>query len=460
MSKHAPSLFLTLIILMPLFIVPAKPLFTYTQDSWTTRAPMHEARGGLCLAAVKGKIYAIGGTIQSGLSSSVSGFTGTNEEYDPTTDTWTVKASMPTPRARFAIAVYQNKIYCTGGTIDYSILHGYAFTGATEVYDPETNTWETKASMPTPRDMLKANVADGKIYLIGGYPSGTLNEVYDPKQDSWTTKAPAPTGVNDYASAVIGDKIFIIGVSLNPQTHNYDAITEIYDSQSDKWSLGSPPPSSVTDGTAVATTGVMAPERIYVIGIPRAYRQSAPLFSNQVYDPENDSWTEGAALPTSRQKFGAALVNDVIYAIGGHVVDVLGSSVPSSVNEQYTPFGYGTIPPAVAVFSPENINYTLNNVSLSFEVNKPAVWMGYSLDGLENVTINGNTTLSGLSNGLHNITVYARDEFENTGVSETVFFTVEVAIPFTLIPIVVVVCGVLAGAGFLLYRKRGRGKTR
>jgi hypothetical protein len=40
------------------------------------------------------------------------------------------------------------------------------------------------------------------------------------------------------------------------------------------------------------------------------------------------------------------------------------------------------------------------------------------------VTITGNATLSGLANGLHNITVYAKDEFENTGASETVTFTI------------------------------------
>jgi hypothetical protein len=50
--------------------------------------------------------------------------------------------------------------------------------------------------------------------------------------------------------------------------------------------------------------------------------------------------------------------------------------------------------------------------------------MGYSLDGQDNVTVTGNTTLSDLSSGLHNVTVYARDEFGNTGASETVSFTI------------------------------------
>jgi hypothetical protein len=56
---------------------------------------------------------------------------GTNEEYNPTTDTWTTKASMPTPRIDFAITVYQGKIYCIGGTTDY-----YSYSNLNEVYDP------------------------------------------------------------------------------------------------------------------------------------------------------------------------------------------------------------------------------------------------------------------------------------------------------------------------------------
>jgi hypothetical protein len=55
---------------------------------------------------------------------------------------------------------------------------------------------------------------------------------------------------------------------------------------------------------------------------------------------------------------------------------------------------------------------------------KPASWISYSLDGQDNVTITGNTTLVELAIGLHNVSVYAKDELENSGVSETIYFTV------------------------------------
>jgi parallel beta-helix repeat protein len=119
-------------------------------------------------------------------------------------------------------------------------------------------------------------------------------------------------------------------------------------------------------------------------------------------------------------------------------------------------------PTSVQLVSPTNSTYTSENVTLAFTVNKNPSWMGYSFDGLDNVTIDGNTTMANLPNGPHNVTVSANDTLGNLGVSETVTFTVAVPEPFPTIPIliIVIVAGVvMAGAGFLLYRKHGGGKT-
>ena len=37
-----------------------------------------------------------------------------------------------------------------------------------EMYDPETDTWEQRADMPTPRSAVSTSVVDGKIFVIGG----------------------------------------------------------------------------------------------------------------------------------------------------------------------------------------------------------------------------------------------------------------------------------------------------
>ena len=337
------------------------------ENSWATRAPMHDARGGLGVAVVNGKIYAIGGSTQSGLypPSILGGFVGTNEEYDPATDTWTAKASMPTPRSYFAVAVYQNKIYCIGGAIGTEkvdvVYSRFILSGANEVYDPATDTWETAMPVPKAGMLVQAVVLSGKIYLI----DGNLNEVYDPATDSWTIKAATPlsgddlgsSGMNDYAPAVVDNALYILDESTR-QLLTYDEVN-------DTWRQGTTLSLDISDIAAGATTGVMAPKRIYFLCLLRG---NNPQPTNQVYEPESDSWTVGSTIPTNRFDFGIAVVNDTLYAIGGYTLDIFppghynGRVTASAVNEQYTPIGYGTVPPVVSVVSPEsNMTYAASD---------------------------------------------------------------------------------------------------
>lgn len=84
------------------------------------------------------------------------------------------------------------------------------------------------------------------------------------------------------------------------------------------------------------------------------------------------------------------------------------------------------IPPAITNLSIINGTYLQNNLTLSFTTDKPTSWMGYSLDGTENLTIAGNTTLTSLSNGSHSLVIYANDTLGNMGASAPVNFSVDV----------------------------------
>ena len=391
---------------------------TQNEDSWTTLMPMPTARGGLGVAVVYGRIYAIGG-----MSGNLP--VDNNEMYDPVTNEWTIEAPMPTARSGCAIAVYNNEIYVIGGTV------GNGYVGNNEVYDPVTNTWTTKASMPTPRSDLSANLIDGKIYLIGGkeyssaspyYLQSDVNEVYDPATNTWTTKAPMPTAVYGYASTVISGKIYIIGGSESPGTVFVNS-NQVYDPQNDTWSLAANLPSVATYGAAAATQGLMAPSRLYFIG---GYFLDSFSGNVQVYDPDNNSWSTGAAMLTPRAYMGVTEINDVLYAIGGFD----GKNWLNTL-EQYNPVGYGTVPPELQITSPENKTYS--NVTLAFDVNRGTEWMGYSLDNHANITISGETTLLGLSQGSHSIVVYANDSLGNMGSSDTIFFSINLIPPKIMI---------------------------
>lgn len=93
-------------------------------------------------------------------------------------------------------------------------------------------------------------------------------------------------------------------------------------------------------------------------------------------------------------------------------------------------------PPIITVISPQNTTYSTSSVPLTFSVSEPTSWIGYSLDAQENVTITHNTTLNGLFDGLHWITVYANDSLPpagNMGSSDTIYFTVDTTPPMVSI---------------------------
>lgn len=335
------ALVLVLVFLTTSCIILAKPSGeSVVGNSWAEKAPVPTA-GEYGAAVVNGEIYVMSGS--------------SNYVYNPATDTWATKTPMLTPRSSFAIAACQNKIYVIGGLPNGTL---------NEVYDPSTDTWATKASMPTNRSQIEANTFDGKIYVICGKTGGaytTLDsmDVYDPSTDSWTTKAAVansvapykvyvpntnniwttktslPYSVANYASAVVDNKIYVIGgqdeflSSMNLNT------VQIYDPATNSWTLGKPAPDVVWQAAAGATTNIASPKRIYVTG-GEAFQGHPQTNQTFAYDPEADVWVNASYMPTARYMPTVAVVNDLLYVIGGGQ----DWTYSVAVNEQYTPMGY------------------------------------------------------------------------------------------------------------------------
>jgi N-acetylneuraminic acid mutarotase len=144
-------------------------------DTWTTKASMSSPRTWFQTEVIDGKIYAIGG-VNSNILSSM-------EIYDPASDTWSANASMSTPRCNFQTEVVNGKIYALGGYENASAPAASALA-TFEEYEPTTDTWTVKTSMSTPRYWFQTKVIDGKIYAIGGNSSGSIEE--------YTAAEPAP----------------------------------------------------------------------------------------------------------------------------------------------------------------------------------------------------------------------------------------------------------------------------
>jgi hypothetical protein len=115
-------------------------------------------------------------------------------------------------------------------------------------------------------------------------------------------------------------------------------------------------------------------------------------------------------------------------------------------------------PPVISALAVENKTYSQNALSLNFTTDEATSWMSYCLDGETNVTVAGNTTLTGLSDGSHSIAVYVKDKAGNVGKSEKVFFTIDAqeAFPTTAVATASGASVAVAGLGLLVYFKKRR----
>lgn len=348
MRKVAVLLVLIFMMAFCLSANSASSTSEVVENSWSTKASMQVARAYLSVAVVNGKIYAIGGDVGSIMGNVVPGTGRTylvmsiNEEYDPSTNNWTRKARMPTARALFGAAVYQNKIYCIGGyhsdiedsTSGYDMKsHPYIDTAVNEVYDPATDSWSTKASMPVAVHGVQANTVGDEIYVTAVGSNATY--VYNPATDSWAKKSDAPYEIDSLSSAVVDEKIYTIG--SHPTTSGYwDVNIQAYNAKNDHWDILAKANSTImTDNGCGATSGINTPSQICFFD----------EVTTSIYNPTNNSWASGTPMPSRRLCAAVAVVDDAFYVIGGRYGQwgYITMEFPSAMTEQYIPFGYKTI---------------------------------------------------------------------------------------------------------------------
>jgi len=163
-----------------------------------------------------------------------------------------------------------------------------------EIYDPEAESWETRAPMAEARQLFAAAFGpDGKLYAFGGYGGKGSSSQREGESDAAYARR--------YAEQERLAKQALRSV-------------EAYDPATDIWSPRTPLPAGRQNLAAVR-----GPDgRIYVIGGSPSYMDPAPRPQVFVYDSAEDSWSEGPPLLEARFNHAAAVdAEGRIYAIGG-----------------------------------------------------------------------------------------------------------------------------------------------
>ena len=301
---------------------------------WTSKTVLPETLSDYQAVSHKTHVYVIGGQKGCNSSDTCAGtVVNTVYQYDTKLDKYTTKLAITANnvaavRYRYASAVVGDKIYIIGG------LTADTATGmlkTTLIYDISANSWSTGPEMAAGRADTCAAVVGSKIYVVAGYqsidPINVLDtvEVLDTAAVSpaWTTAPSLPAKRGDITCASSGGKVYAIGGYYDPTGTwkpgaFHDTMFEFTPGAA-AWVEKAKMPSSRGDKAAVT----MSDGSIIVVGGETHAREE----QNQVaahpveqYYPAHDTWVPKASIPTARFRFGAAQVDDIVYAMGGHRV--------------------------------------------------------------------------------------------------------------------------------------------
>lgn len=230
---------------------------------------------------------------------------------NPAPGAYGTRAPLPERNSEFATAALDGKVYVLGG-----YPTSPAQTRPTlQIYDTATNTW--KLGMPSPVELHHPMIAgvNGKLYSLGGQPNTNLTLEYDPAADRWTEKARMPTLRGGGAAAVIGTKIYVVGARPDVAAAADNAF-EVYDVATNMWATlpKLPPPNLRNHLAAVAIGG-----KIYVaggryddccVGAPRTDVL-------HVFDPATNMWAQKANMLRPRGGVAGVAANGCFHVFGG-----------------------------------------------------------------------------------------------------------------------------------------------
>src|SRR5439155_1924932 len=256
-------------------------------------------------------------------------------EYDPATDTWTKKKSMPLASHHIAFTEYRGKIYAFGGfVLPQSGPPAWVPIDNAWEYDPAKDSWKALAPVPTRRGSPVAVTAGDRLYVIGGstpgpkdtavplpglhWSLGTVEE-YDPSTNAWRQRSPMPTPRNHAIAGLVNGKIYVIGGRVGAAgitAASNTNVVEQYDPGTDSW--GGVRARMPTARSAMAS-GVYG-GRIYVTGGEFQDSQMMATFrALEAYDPANNTWSVLPSMPVARHGLAGAVVGNRLHMVSGDV---------------------------------------------------------------------------------------------------------------------------------------------
>jgi N-acetylneuraminic acid mutarotase len=215
------------------------------------------------------------------------------------------------------------------GSFDFSEPDGNLSSVTLNIFDAAGNTLRTEMDNIPDATGVKAGTIEGlatmsttaladfsfQVFLTdtAGLQSNRLNAAFRVKPVTWTPKAAMPSPRLEFAAAAVNDLVYVIGgrddtVPVTPRPPT--AVVEIYDPANDSWTDGPTLPEPIANAKAITVNN-----RIYVIGgIPELAPETRAVYE---FDLATQLWTSKADLPFARSAAAAAAHAGQIYVAGG-----------------------------------------------------------------------------------------------------------------------------------------------
>jgi N-acetylneuraminic acid mutarotase len=226
----------------------------------------------------------------------------------PAPGSWGQRAAMPEANSEFTLAQADGKLY---------VLGGYPSTRITvktvQIYDIKSDTWRIGPPLPELNNHGMAATVDGVVYLIGGQTDNQrayVDSVYafDPKAGTWTAKARMPTKRSAGVAVVVDGKIYVAG-GRPPHGH----VFEVYDPKTDRWETL---PNLPSQRNHIAGTNIDG--KVYVAaGRLEGGFQSDKTSAFEFYDPKSKIWSVAAPMLKARSGVNGVLAYGCFHVWGG-----------------------------------------------------------------------------------------------------------------------------------------------
>jgi N-acetylneuraminic acid mutarotase len=170
---------------------------------WRKGPKLQQKRSYVQSAILDNAIYAVGGAVGNTRLASVEMLQLVNkgEKHHQQHSSWVYVANLNVARSRPGVAALNGKLYAVGG------YNGSEHLSSVECYDPSLDRWQLIEPMASPRNSPAVAVQRGeRLYVAGGHDGKkVLNsvEVYSLREKSWKEAPPMDTARCDFALATI-----------------------------------------------------------------------------------------------------------------------------------------------------------------------------------------------------------------------------------------------------------------